>query len=174
MKSNTAKTIWGFLGSMVSKYTPLKFGGDSIEEIYNYLPISDTLSTSGQPTENQFSAIRAAGYKTIINLLPHNTENSLKNEEVLLTTLGMRYIHIPVNYTPTEDNFNQFVSSMQAVSGEKVWVHCAANARVSAFLYRYRCSVLGEDEPTAKKDLQKIWEPFGVWKKFISQEVAKT
>ena len=92
------------------------------------------------------------------------TENALKNEEALLSQSGMRYIHIPVNYTPTEENFNQFETSMQETVDEKVWVHCAANARVSAFLYRYRCSVLGEDEPTARKEMQKIWEPFGVWK----------
>ena len=163
MKSNTAKTLWGFLRTMVSKYTPLKFGGNAIEDIYNYLPISDTLGTSGQPTVEQFHSVRAAGYTTVINLLPHDTENSLKNEAAL------RYIHIPVRYTPTEENFTEFVRSMQAVSEEKVWVHCAANARVSAFLYRYRCAVLGEDEVTAKEDLKQIWEPFGVWKKFISR-----
>ena len=165
--SNTVKTIWGFIVSLVEKYTPLKFGGDGIEDVYNYLQMSDALSTSGQPTEKQFHAIRDAGFTTVINLLPHDTENSLKNEEALLTSLGMRYIHIPVNYTPTEENFSQFVSSMQATANDKVWVHCAANARVSAFLYRYRCSVLGDDEQTAKNDLQKIWEPFGVWKKFV-------
>ena len=58
-----------------------------------------------------------------------------------------------------EEDFNQFVKSVQAVADEKVWIHCAANARVSAFLYRYRCSVLGEDEPTAESDLRKIWRP---------------
>lgn len=175
MKSNTAKTIWGFVVSMVGKYTPLKFGGDAIEDIYNYLRISDTLSTSGQPTENQFHAIQEAGFKTVINLLPHNTENSLKNEAELLTTFGIRYIHIPVNYkNPTEEDFKRFVRSMQAVAAEKAWVHCAANARVSAFLYRYRCSVLGEDEHIARNDLQKIWAPFGIWKKFISQDGTNT
>ena len=165
--SNTTKTIWGFVVSVIEKYTPLKFGGDAIEDVFNYLQISNTLSTSGQPTEQQFHAIRDAGFNTVINLLPRDTENSLKNEEILLAELGIRYIHIPVSYTPKEEDFNQFVKSMQTVADEKVWIHCAANARVSAFLYRYRCSVLGEDEATAESDLRKIWSPFGVWKKFI-------
>lgn len=165
--SNMTKTIWGFLVSVIEKYTPLKFCGDAIEDVFNYLQISNTLSTSGQPTKKQFHAIRDAGFNTVINLLPRNTENSLKNEEILLSELGIRYIHIPIGYTPKEEDFNQFVKSMQAIADEKVWIHCAANARVSAFLYRYRCSVLGEDESTAEHDLRKIWSPFGVWKKFI-------
>lgn len=43
---------------------------------------------------------------------------------------------------------------MQGLGDDKVWVHCAANMRVSAFIYRYRCTVLGEDRDTAARDLQ--------------------
>ena len=35
--SNTAETLWGFVVSMVEKCTPLKFGGDAIEDVYNYI-----------------------------------------------------------------------------------------------------------------------------------------
>jgi protein tyrosine phosphatase (PTP) superfamily phosphohydrolase (DUF442 family) len=168
---NTLKTILGFLASVVEKHAPLKFGGGSIEDTYNYLKISDSLATSGQPTEIQFRLIQEHGYKTVINLAPNSAlENALKTEQSLLNELGLKYIHIPVDFkNPTKNDFDTFVSSMQATSNQKVWVHCAANARVSAFVYKYRCTVLGEDEEAAKNDLQKIWEPFGVWEKFISR-----
>lgn len=78
-------------------------------------------------------------------------------------------MHIPVDFSkPTEQNFTDFVSSMQAASAQKTWVHCAANMRVSAFIYRYRCDVLGENKSTAKQALKQIWEPVGVWKTFIA------
>jgi len=167
--SSTTKTIWGFLVSLIGKYTPIKFGGDTIEDVFNYLKISETLSTSGQPTEKQFHSIRNAGFTTVINLLPHDTENSLENEDKLLWRLGLRYIHIPVRFIPKEEAFHQFVESMETAANEKIWIHCAANARVSAFLYRYRCSVLGEEPSIVKQDLHKIWTPFGIWKKFLHQ-----
>lgn len=167
---NTVKTTLGYFGAVVEKYTPLRMSGNSIEDTYNYLKISDSLTTSGQPTESQFHLIRESGYGTVINLAPTSViENSLTTEAQLLDELGIEYIHIPVDFkNPTEENFERFVRSMEARLDQKVWVHCAANARVSAFIYRYRCSVLGESEQAAKTDLSKIWEPMGVWKKFIS------
>lgn len=167
--TNIAKTSWGFFISLIEKYTPLRFRGDAIESVFNYLPIDGRLCTSGQPTEQQFANIQGAEYTQVINLAPHATENALSDEASLLAKLGLRYIHIQVDFkNPTEKDFEQFASTMQAIAQEKVWVHCAANMRVSAFLYRYRCAVLGADPDTARRYLEKIWEPFGVWKDFIS------
>jgi protein tyrosine phosphatase (PTP) superfamily phosphohydrolase (DUF442 family) len=166
---STIKTSFGYLLFIMGIH-----GGGSIEDIYNYLRISDSLSSSGQPTEEQFYSIRDADFTTVINLLPSNTENALKNEGELVTRLGMNYIHIPVSgKKPTEEDYNKFVNSLQAATSEKVWIHCAANARVSAFLYRYRCTVLGEDQQTVKDDVLKIWKPIGLWRKFISWDGKK-
>ncbi len=114
--------------------------------------------------------IRKAGYTTIINLAPYDRiEAPLKNEKRIVTDLGMEYVHIPVDFfNPTAANFKQFINTINKASGQKTWVHCAANARASSFIYRYRCSVLGIDEQVAIWDLREIWEPFGVWKKFLS------
>lgn len=96
-------------------------------------------------------------------------ENSLTTEAALLNELGIKYVHIPVDFSkPTEQDFTDFVDSMQAASTQKVWVHCAANMRVSAFVYRYRCDVLDEDKAIAKQALQQIWKPVGVWRTFIA------
>ena len=163
------KIYWGFLISLIEKYTPLTLTGHRIEDIFNYYQLSSTLSTSGQPTAIQFRAIRDAGFKTIINLLPENTENALAHEADLVKELGMAYIHIPVHFLrPTEEDFRRFTTAMQTVSHEKTWVHCAANARASAFIYRYRTAILGEDPDIAKWDVREIWEPYLTWRKFIS------
>ena len=168
---NTVKTTIGFCRGVLERWTPLEPSGTSIEKIYNYLPIADRFTTSGQPNERQFGLIRDAGFEVVVNLAPKSVlENSLKDEGAVLDGLGITYIHIPVDFAnPTEEDFTAFVASLQENSGRKVWVHCAANMRVSAFTYRYRRAVLGEDENTAGPDLHKIWEPFGVWKKFIAR-----
>lgn len=167
---NTLKTIIGFLISLLRKYTPLKLGRDSIEGIYNYLLINETVSTSGQPTEDQFKIIKDSGYHLVINLAPHNAENSLDNQSTILKELGLNYKHIPVDFKqPTDQDFQEFVLSMKQSSIEKTWVHCAANMRVSAFIFKYRCEILKEDMSVARLDLEKIWLPIGVWKTFITR-----
>jgi hypothetical protein len=59
------------------------------------------------------------------------------------------------------------VETMNGLAGSDVWVHCAANMRVSAFVYRYRREILAESDAAALKDLHRVWEPFGVWKSFV-------
>ena len=169
---NTIKSILRFYKSVFHKYSPLKSKDRSIEDIVNYVHCNECFSFSGQPTEHQFFLIRKSGYAVVINLAPYELiENPLRNEDAIVTKLGMQYIHIPVNMLhPTQEDFDAFVHSMQNASGEKIWVHCAIGMRASAFLYKYRCAILGEDKRTALWDLREIWEPFGVWKKFVCGE----
>lgn len=169
MALNTVKTTLGYIRSLLGKYTPLQFRAESLGDIYNYLEINGRISTSGQPTEQQFELVKAAGFGDVINLAPHNAENALDDEAEVLVALGLGYTHIPVDFTnPTQADFEEFCVQMETKQGRKLWVHCAANMRVSAFIYRYRCEVQGEDQRTAREDLSRIWEPFGVWKDFVS------
>lgn len=166
---NTIKAVLRFYGSVIRKYSPIRSGDHSIEDILNFVSYSDTLSSSGQPTEQQLQLIRDAGYSLVINLAPYDfIENPLKNEEAIVRDLGMDYIHIPVNaFKPKKKDFDRFVQTIKSTPGKKVWVHCAINMRASAFVYKYRCSILGEDKNAAIWDLREIWEPFGVWKEFV-------
>jgi protein tyrosine phosphatase (PTP) superfamily phosphohydrolase (DUF442 family) len=170
MTSNTLTTIVGFFGTLLSKYTPLKLSKDTLEGIYNYHTISSILTTSGQPSEQQFLLIRDADYSSVVNLAPHNTENSLTDEALLVEQLGLKYTHIPVDFkNPTNEDFEKFIILMGESKSEKTWIHCAANMRVSAFIYKYRLEVLNHDAKQAEIDLKKIWEPYGVWKQFIKK-----
>ncbi len=168
---NTIKSSLRFSGSVLRKYSPIKSKDNSIEDVVNYIKYNNDFSSSGQPTKTQFALIREAGYGVVINLAPYDfIENPLKGESEIVTGLGMEYTHIPVNiFNPTKEDFEKFISTMQeaSASGKKVWIHCAINLRASAFSYKYRCSVLGEDEQKAIWDLREIWEPFGALRKFL-------
>lgn len=169
-KPNTLKTTWGYLLTLARRMIPVGLQRKSLPAIYNYLPISENLSTSGQPTEKQLAEIVDAGFKTVINLAPANAENALPDEAGSLQSLGATYIHIPVDFKrPSEADFERFTQALEAHNDQKLWVHCAANMRVSAFIYRYRCELAGEDPSIASGDLHKIWTPFGVWRKFIER-----
>jgi protein tyrosine phosphatase (PTP) superfamily phosphohydrolase (DUF442 family) len=143
-----------------------------LSEIYKFHPLGDKLATAGQPTEAQLRQIREAGFDTVINLALPTSDNALPNEGSIVTGLGMTYVHIPVNFkSPTSQDFRSFSRVMQALDGHRVFVHCAANMRVSAFMYLYR--VMFKDVPAsdARHDLNAIWHPDDVWSKFIEQQL---
>ena len=143
-----------------------------LNQIFNYQKIDDQLSTSGQPSEGEFELIKGAGFQTVINLAPHDAENSLRDEAGLLRNLSLDYIHIPVDFfKPNETDFSTFRTVMDNHRAEKVWVHCAANMRVSAFLFRYRTEKIGVDRSLKKHELNRIWEPFDFWKPFMSDDL---
>ncbi|MEM1037310.1 MAG: protein tyrosine phosphatase family protein [Pseudomonadota bacterium] len=167
MSANTVKTVFGFLATLTRRVIPDRLLAGRIERIYNYRNISDRIATSGQPTPAQFELIRDAGFKLVINLAPHGTENALADEAGVLASIDLPYVHIPVDFqAPSEADFEQFCDVMKAHDSKQIWVHCAANMRVSAFVYRYRRDVLGEDEAAAREAMLSIWTPFGAWKAF--------
>ena len=169
----TFKTVLGYGLTRIEKLAGFSLRDSQLEAIYNYLPISTQLATSGQPTTNQFSAIKHAGYSIIINLAPANAENALRNEAAVIASLGMDYINIPVDFSsPSQGDFEKFVSLLQSHSNEKIWVHCAANMRASCFIFKYRTAILGTNPNHAQADLRKIWQPNSVWKKFIAKPVS--
>jgi protein tyrosine phosphatase (PTP) superfamily phosphohydrolase (DUF442 family) len=142
--------------------TPDDFG------IYNFRRLSRTLTTSGQPDEAQFAALRGAGVAVVINLALADSPRALADEPGTLARLGLRYIHIPVDFAaPAESDFHAFAAAMDALCDTPAHVHCAANYRVSAFLYRYRTRRLGWTDEAARPDLEAIWTPDAVWQKFL-------
>ena len=138
--------------------------------ILNEYRVSDGITTSGQPTEDQFEGISTSGHEVVINLAMPNHENSIDNEGEIVTSLGMAYIHIPVPFeAPTEELFEMFCACMDALTKKKVWIHCIVNARVSAFLFRYLQDRHGYSAEQAKTPILEAWIPQmdNVWKKFI-------
>jgi len=145
-----------------------------METIQNFVQINDRLATAGQPTIEQFTAIRDAGYTVVINLAVPTSEGAIANEREIVESLGMQYFHIPVVWdNPTIEDFNQFSNVMQAHSDQSVFVHCAKNMRVSAFVYLYRRSHQNMSEEEARADLNKIWQPNPTWQTFM-QTALKT
>jgi uncharacterized protein (TIGR01244 family) len=139
-----------------------------VSQIHNFRRLSPVLTTSGQPDKAQFAALRDAGVKTVINLALTDSPRALPDERVALAALGVRYIHIPVDFkAPTEADFAAFAAAMDALRDAPVHIHCAANWRVSAFVYRYRIERLGWSEAEARPDLDAIWQPDAVWRNFL-------
>ena len=147
---------------------------NTLNHIRNFLAIDDRLATSGMPEPGDFAAMRQAGFEVVINLALPTSDNALANEGELVSAEGMTYVQIPVNFeAPQASDFERFTRMLDACGERRVFVHCAANMRVSAFIFLHRIRH-GTDQATAEKDLLKIWNPEGVWRDFLNQRLAET
>ena len=131
--------------------------------------ISGRLASSGQPGDDQFRFIASEEFRLVINLAMPNSENAIPEEGNIVTALKMNYIHIPVPFdAPTAEHLRSFINVMTAFSGDKVWVHCVKNYRVSAFLYQYLRLVHNEGPEDAAKVILPAWQPNDVWQQFMA------
>jgi hypothetical protein len=73
---------------------------------------------------------------------------------------------------PQREDFERFTRMMEACAGQRVFVHCAANKRVSAFVFLHRLRQ-GVNRAMAQRDLERIWEPDGVWLNFVNQQLTE-
>ncbi len=86
----------------------------------------------------------------------------------MITNKGICYFQIPVEWEhPEIDQLRIFFNLLDSFKGKKVWVHCALNMRVSAFIYLYRKHRMNEDEASASYSMKHIWQPNEVWQAFI-------
>ena len=139
-----------------------------MSEIKNFLAISDRLACAGQPDENQLAEIAARGFQVVINLGLSDGKYALPDEADLVSQLGLSYYHIPVLFdNPQIAEWQSFRSIMDQQQDKKVFVHCAANYRATAFtgLYLFGKSELTREELQAF--IAQVWQPDPVWQRFI-------
>jgi protein tyrosine phosphatase (PTP) superfamily phosphohydrolase (DUF442 family) len=147
---------------------------EGLRSIRNYRRLGPDLITSGLPTEAQLSSVAAAGFEVVINLLPGGEPRALPDERGAVERLGMIYEHIPVVWAqPTRADLEQFFELMDKHAGRRLFVHCAANYRASAFILLYRVLRLGWPIEDALPDMRAIWNPaeYPAWQAFIESNL---
>lgn len=140
-----------------------------LTQIKDFLQISDRISTAGQPTSEEFLTIKDSGHDTVINLALADSPGAIADESRIVRDLGLQYVHIPVQWdAPNPKDALRFFEAMNQRADETIFIHCAANKRVSAFLFLYRVLCLGENQAIAQNTLHRIWEPDPTWQTFIN------
>ncbi len=145
-----------------------------LEDIRNFLALSEKLLTGGMPTADQLRAASQAGVQLVINLAPFDPARDLPGEGSLVESLGMTYINIPVDWeAPTSEDLIAFEKAMDEHQGQKVLVHCHANFRATGFAALYRVRRLGWKLEAAYKDVLPIWNPedYPAWNEFIRKNI---
>jgi protein tyrosine phosphatase (PTP) superfamily phosphohydrolase (DUF442 family) len=143
-----------------------------LQGIYNYRRLTDLIATAGQPSEEELAAVAHAGFEVVVNLALHDAEYSLPEECRTVESLGMRYVHIPVVWErPLRSDLERFFEVMDELSDKRVFVHCAANKRVSVFMALYRQRRQGWSADAVMPDVLAIWEPDDVWRRFLEEMI---
>ena len=133
---------------------------DKMNKIYNFYSFSERIGTAGQPKPDEFKIINDSGYTTVINLAMNGSKGFLNDEDKIVQSLGMNYVHIPVPWDkPEEKHLREFVKVMESLKGTKVFVHCMANYRVSAFMYLYLSQVRSLSKADSTSSIMAKWLP---------------
>ena len=135
-----------------------------MNKILNYVKINELISTSGQLKIEELELIANEGFEVVINLAVPTTSNALENEDKIVSSLNMSYIHIPVDFeNPKISDLKLFLNLLQALGANKVWVHCALNYRVSAFMYVYHKYILKSPFENIDLSIFEEWSPPKIW-----------
>ncbi|HTU60698.1 MAG TPA: hypothetical protein VMF89_19735, partial [Polyangiales bacterium] len=86
---------------------------------------------------------------------------------------ALAYHYIPVDFAaPTHETYSAFESAFDSVApDQRVYVHCAANMRVSAFMAIYGVKRLGWSRARAAQLIAEVWQPNEVWSRFLEAQL---
>lgn len=146
-----------------------------LETVRNFQVVSESLASSGQIGYDQIPLLREQGYEVVVNLAVADEERN-GEEGFLVTQEGLTYVHIPVDWQePQLSDLQLFFDIMEASGERKVYVHCFANMRASAFVYLYRSLVLGVPEAEARATMNDVWDPNELeqWAELIENAQAR-
>jgi protein tyrosine phosphatase (PTP) superfamily phosphohydrolase (DUF442 family) len=163
-----AETTTSDAGTSVDSLDAAPATAPASEDIINYRQYSPVYASSGQPAREQFESIKAAGFERVVYIAFSHHDRAISDEDKLVKGLGMRYLHIPVDFdNPQIDEFATFATYLQAAPNKKTLLHCQVNYRASAFSFLYRVIYDGVSVAEAKEDMNSVWQPGAVWRDFI-------
>lgn len=140
---------------------------------YNYVQATPAIATSGVVAPPCFEQMASEGYAVVVNLLPADSPYYLPGEAAIVGALGLTYVHVPVDFAaPSQADFDAFEAAMLAAADRKVWVHCAANYRVSAFMALFGQLHLGWSAARAAAHVDLLWQPDAAWQEFTAGVLA--
>lgn len=97
----------------------------------NYTRIDATVACAGATSVEAIPAIKADGFKAIINLRQASEEGAnVEAAQQAATAAGLKYIHIPFNGAdPKSDAVDQFLVAVKNPANSPVFIHCASANR---------------------------------------------
>jgi len=141
--------------SLITGFSLVSAWADSgNDNLRNFQKVDDHVYRGAQPTESGFQEIARMGIKTVIDLRDIG-EHSQADEQKIVSSLGMRYVSIPMHglSTPNSDLVAKVQALFNDTSNGPVFVHCKRGAdRTGMVVAVYRIS---HDQWDNKKALEE-------------------
>ena len=138
------------------------------------VPIHDALMISVMPDDALFAQIAREGYQVVVSLAEPIDTHYRPDEDAIVTGLGMRYFHLPVDFeNPQIADYKLLRDVLNALFPRKVWLHCAQNKRASGMMYLYNVLERGMEPRTARVLMERIWQPDDAWERLFAAVMEK-
>ncbi len=122
----------------------------------NYTRIDATVACAGATTVDAIPAIKADGFKAIINLRQASEEGAnIDASKRAATAAGLKYFHIPFSGSdPKVETVDQFLAAVKDPANSPVFIHCASANRAGMMWLIKRVAVDGWpiDKATAEAE----------------------
>lgn len=139
----------------------------------NFVPISERLTTSGQPPLDWLDRLKDNGYEAVIYLAPATVPDAVRDEPLAVSRQGLVFVNIPIRWeAPTARDVETFSAVLTALGARKVHVHCQLNYRASSLVFLHRALVGGEDPSQAYAAVSRVWSPTGAWKQLLQEQLG--
>jgi uncharacterized protein (TIGR01244 family) len=143
-------------------------------DVPRILCLNESLATAAQPSEQAFSKVAAAGFRSVLNLRTAAEGVDIEKERVWVERSGMRYLHIPVvSSAPRSEQADEFIRAVREKSLYPMLIHCSSANRVGAFMMIYRVVEQGWSEKKALEEAVKIGLSSDGLKKFAESYIAQ-
>lgn len=103
-------------------------------KIKNFQAVTDWLYRGGQPSREQLCQLANMGVKTVVCL--RSGRLSTKQEQAAVEQLGMRFVHLPLNYLvlPDQSQIHAFLELLDERQSRPLFVHCFHGVDRTGFL----------------------------------------
>ena len=129
----------------------------------NYTRIDATVACAGATTVEAIPAIKADGFKAIINLRQASEEGAnIDASKQAATAAGLKYFHIPFSGSdPKVETVDQFLAAVKDPANSPVFIHCASANRAGMMWLIKRVAVDGWpiDKATAEAERAGLSNP---------------
>ncbi len=145
----------------------------SINDIINYVKLSDRISTAGQPLADEIGFVSENKFEVVIFLaLFENSDLPLEKE--IIGKKGLIFEHLPVVFkNPQISEFDTFIELLKKHKNKRIFIHCELNMRVSVFMSLYFMVIENLPYKDAMELIHKIWKPDEIWEKFMKDVMNK-
>jgi uncharacterized protein (TIGR01244 family) len=129
----------------------------------NYTRVNATVACAGATTTEAIPAIKADGFKAIVNLRQASEEGAeVEASKQAATAAGLKYFHIPVTVAELKPaTVDAFLAALKDPANSPVFIHCASANRAGMMWMIKRVMLDGwtVDKAAAEAELAGMKNP---------------